>query len=78
MDMKLSISLPDEAIAALDRFVSEAGLASRSAGLHVAIRRLPDRELQRQYAEAYDEWEASGDAALWESTVGDGITREAW
>lgn len=72
--MKLSVSLTKEDVALLDRYVAAAGLESRSAGLHHAIRRLTDPEMEQAYAAAWDEWEATGDAASWESTVGDGLT----
>jgi hypothetical protein len=38
---------------------------------------LGDPELDDAYAEAWDEWEASGDAAAWESTVDDGLVDAA-
>lgn len=36
------------------------------------------RRLRAQYAAAYEEWEASGEAALWDVTVGDGLEDEDW
>ena len=38
--MKLSVSLPEEDVAALDAYARAAGLPSRSAALHHAIRLL--------------------------------------
>ncbi|MEU6245913.1 hypothetical protein [Glycomyces sp. NPDC047010] len=35
-----------------------------------------DAELKEQYKEAWDEWFASEDAGLWDSTVGDGLEDE--
>ncbi|MFC3492039.1 hypothetical protein [Glycomyces rhizosphaerae] len=32
-----------------------------------------EEELREQYKEAMDEWDASNDAELWESTIGDGL-----
>ncbi|NLT28933.1 MAG: ribbon-helix-helix protein, CopG family [Propionibacterium sp.] len=75
--MKLSVSLSEEDLAALDRHVSQAGLGSRSAGIQDAIRRLPDRGLQDAYAEAWEEWQASDDGAHWENLVPDGLTDAA-
>ena len=43
--MKLSVSLPDEDVATLDRYVTEEGLPSRSAALQQAIHHLRDRRL---------------------------------
>lgn len=71
--MKLSISLPDEDVAILDRFAKDAGLESRSAAVQHAIRMLGDPQLEADYATAWDEWEASGDFTAWESTSGDGL-----
>lgn len=72
--MKLSVSLTEDDLIALDRFVEQAGLGSRSAGIQQAIRRLGDADLEDAYAAAWQEWEASGDAELWDVTSGDGLT----
>lgn len=72
--MKLSVSLSDSDLATLDRYVDQAGARSRSAAIQQAIRLLPDPRLEAQYAEAAIEWEESGDAALWDTTVGDGLS----
>ena len=71
--LKLSISLPESDVAALDRYAESAGLDSRSAAIRHAISLLSDRELQDDYADAFDEWEASGDAEAWGLTVADGL-----
>lgn len=39
-------------------------------------KRPSDEELGDQYEAAMEEWYASEDAALWESTIGDGIEDE--
>ncbi|WP_022926033.1 ribbon-helix-helix domain-containing protein [Serinicoccus marinus] len=70
--MKVSISLSAEDLGALDRYARQAGLASRSAAVQAAIRRLPDAEIENDYAQAWDEW-AKGDGGRWESVVGDGL-----
>ena len=71
--MKLSISLSEDDVAILDRFAKDTGLESRSAAVQRAIRMLGDPQLEADYATAWDEWEASGDFADWESTTGDGL-----
>lgn len=71
--MKLSVSLSEEDVASLDRYARAAGLKSRSAAIQQAIRLLGDPELEQDYAAAWDEWEASGDAEAWETTSGDGL-----
>ncbi len=75
--MKLSVSLPEEDVAILDEFARTAGLASRSAALHHAVRMLRLPELEQDYAAAWQEWEASGDEASWSVTTADGITDAA-
>lgn len=71
--MKLSISLPDEDVEFLDAFVATCGLPSRSAAVHKAVRLLADADLGAEYAEAWGEWTASGEAQLWEATITDGL-----
>lgn len=68
--MKLSISLPDDDVAVLDRYAEAAGLSSRSAAIQQAIRMLGDPELDDAYAAAWEEWETSGDADAWRNTCG--------
>jgi len=75
--VKLSISLSEEDVAALDRYVQAAGVPSRSAAIQHAIRMLQDPELEDAYAAAWDEWQASGDATAWEVTTADGLADAA-
>jgi Arc/MetJ-type ribon-helix-helix transcriptional regulator len=73
--MKVSISLPDEDVEFLDHYTKERGLESRSAALQKAVRLLRSAELAAEYAAAWEEFDPEGEAALWETTVGDGIER---
>ena len=75
--MKLSVSLPDEDVAVLDEFARAAGLPSRSAAVHHAVRMLRLRELEQDYEAAWNEWEASGDHAAWSVTLTEGIADAA-
>lgn len=75
--MKLSISLPAEDVAALDRYAKAAGITTRSAAVQRAIRLLAQPDLDDAYALAWQEWEASGDAVAWERTSGDGLVDAA-
>lgn len=75
--MKLSISLSDEDVAALDRYARAAGITSRSAAIQRAIRLLNRPDLDDAYAAAWDEWEASGDATAWEQATADGLIDSA-
>lgn len=70
----MSISLSADDLALLDEHVRQAGLPSRSAAVQEAVRLLRHGDLEEQYAQAWDEWGASGDRAAWEGTVGDGLT----
>ena len=72
--MKLSISVPAADVQVLDEFARSTGLPSRSAAVQYAIRllRLPD--LERDYAAAWADWEASGDNDAWATTSSDGLT----
>lgn len=71
--VKLSVSLSESEVAALDKFAQAAGLKSRSAAIQQAIKLLGDPELEDAYAAAWQEWEASGDAQAWEATAADGL-----
>jgi len=75
--MKISVSLPDEDLAILDEFARVAGLSSRSAAVHHAVRMLRFPELEQDYEAAWTEWEASGDHAAWSVTEADGIADAA-
>ncbi|HEY8789196.1 MAG TPA: ribbon-helix-helix domain-containing protein [Actinopolymorphaceae bacterium] len=67
------MSLPEEDVAVLDEYARTSGLPSRSAALQHAIQLLRHADLDQDYASAWDEWEASGDQALWEATAADGL-----
>jgi Arc/MetJ-type ribon-helix-helix transcriptional regulator len=71
--MKVSVSLPGEDIQFLEEYAKEQGLESRSAALHRAIRLLRTAELSGTYEAAWDEWTATDEGNLWESTTGDGL-----
>ncbi len=72
--MKLSVSLSEQDLATLDKYVSSAGLASRSAGIQRAIGLLDDGDREQDYADAWQEWADSGEADAWEAVNGDGLT----
>jgi Arc/MetJ-type ribon-helix-helix transcriptional regulator len=70
--MKVSVSLPDDDVEFLDTYATRGGFASRSAVLHKAVRLLRASELGVAYENAWAEWDATDDGALWEATTGDG------
>lgn len=71
--MKVSVSLPDEDVEYLDTYARERGIESRSAVLHRAVRLLRASELSADYEAAWREWDTSGEADVWDTTVGDGL-----
>jgi Arc/MetJ-type ribon-helix-helix transcriptional regulator len=71
--MKISVSLPDEDVEFLDRQARGLGMGSRSAVVQKAIRLMRAVELGPDYARAWEEWAADGEAVAWEGVVGDGI-----
>ena len=71
--MKLSISLSEADVAALDEHVRAAGLPSRSAAVQRAIRLLTHGQLEQDYAAAWQEWDESGDREVWEGVSADGL-----
>ena len=71
--MKISVSLPDDDVAFLDDYARATETASRSAALHEAIVLLRTAHLMGDYAQAFDEWIDSGEAAVWDAVVSDGL-----
>lgn len=71
--VKLSVSLSEGEVEALDKYARAAGLKSRSAALQQAIRLLGDPELQSAYEAAWQEWDSSEDAQAWDGLVADGL-----
>ncbi len=72
--MKLSVSLPEEDVVLLDEHVRKSGLRSRSAAVHQAIGLLRQSGLDAAYADAWSEWESSGEREVWEITATDGLS----
>ena len=73
MSMKISISLPDEDVLFLDEYAEDQGYSSRSAVVLTAVRILRSSKLGDAYADAWEQWEASGEADVWEATTSDGL-----
>lgn len=70
--MKVSVSLPDDDVEFLDTYAERAGIASRSAVLHKAVRLLRASELGAAYEDAWTDWDVSGEQSLWDPTAADG------
>jgi Arc/MetJ-type ribon-helix-helix transcriptional regulator len=71
--MKISVSLPAEDVEFLDNYAEAQGFGSRSAVVHTAVRMLRSSKLGDAYADAWREWEESGEAELWDRTASDGL-----
>ena len=67
------MSLPEEDVEFLDSYAHTQGYPSRSAALHKAVRLLRAAELSDAYEDAWTEWAAADEAALWEAATGDGV-----
>lgn len=75
--MKMSVSLPEEDVEFLDLYAREHEIGSRSAALQHAVGLLKAAQLGDDYAEAWHEWESSGEADVWEPVVADGVAAHA-
>jgi antitoxin MazE9 len=73
--MKVSLSIPSADIEFLDSYAHEHGIESRSAAAQRAIALLRASELGDAYELAWEEWEQSSEAEVWEPTAADGLTR---
>ena len=71
--MKISISLPDDDIRFLDEYAQVQGYNSRSAVVLTAVRILRSSKLGDAYADAWAQWEDSGEADAWNRTAHDGL-----
>jgi len=74
LGMKISVSLPDEDVDFLDSYAENQGYKSRSAVVHTAVRMLRSSKLGDAYADAWQEWEDSGEAEIWDRAASDGLT----
>jgi Arc/MetJ-type ribon-helix-helix transcriptional regulator len=71
--VKLSISLSETDVAALDEYLRSSGLPSRSAAVQRAIRLLRHEYLEQDYAAAWQSWDGSDEAVAWDTTTHDGL-----
>jgi Arc/MetJ-type ribon-helix-helix transcriptional regulator len=71
--VKISVSLPDEDVEFVDRYLRQHRSASRSSVIHQAITMLREAGLENAYADAWGEWEADGEAEMWDLTAPDGV-----
>lgn len=78
MKMMMSVRVDEQLAGFLERYQKSHGLKSRSEALEAAIRALRDKALEQEYALAMDEWDVSGEAEVWDTATGDGLTDETW
>lgn len=71
---KISVSLELPLLNFLATYQETHQVRSKSEVVAHALILLRERELEGQYAEALSEWQASGDAELWDGVAGDGLT----
>ncbi|MCI0156254.1 antitoxin [Leifsonia shinshuensis] len=71
--MKLSVSLSDDDLVYLDKIAADMR-GNRSAAIHRLLRVQRELDAEDAYAQAFDEWENSGEEALWDSTASDGLS----
>ncbi|MEU4802605.1 ribbon-helix-helix domain-containing protein [Actinosynnema sp. NPDC023587] len=71
--MKISVSLPEEDVEFVDHYLVQHRGASRSSVIQRAIALLREAGLENAYAQAWDEWEADGEAEMWDVTTPDGV-----
>lgn len=71
--MKLSVSLPEEDVEFLDTYTESQGYSSRSAALHQAVAMLRSGQLAGAYEDAWNSWDVSGEAEVWDVTTADGL-----
>ncbi|MEU5160210.1 ribbon-helix-helix domain-containing protein [Streptomyces sp. NPDC020875] len=72
--MKISVSLPEGDVAFLDEYAAATAADSRSAVIHTAIELLRASELERDYAQAWQDWEQDETVADWDLVTGDGLS----
>ncbi len=65
--MKVTVNVSEADLEFVDAFARRHGLPTRSSVLIRAIRLLRDPELERDYVEAWDEWEQAGESEAWDA-----------
>jgi hypothetical protein len=73
--MKVSLSIPSVDVEFLDGYAHKHRIESRSAAVQRAIALLRASELGDAYELAWQEWDESGEAELWEPIAGDVLPR---
>ena len=74
MTTKLSITLPDDTLKALDSLIEERKIPSRSAAIQAAIKQYITPDLWDPYARAMQEWDDEAENVIWGTVAGDGVS----
>ena len=74
MTTKLSITLPDDTLKALDSLIEERKIPSRSAAIQAAVKQYITPDLRDAYARAMQEWDDEAENVIWGTVAGDGIS----
>lgn len=74
MTTKLSITLPDDTLKALDSLIEERKIPSRSAAIQAAIKQYITPDLRDAYARAMQEWDDEAENVIWGTVAGDGVS----
>lgn len=73
MTVKLSVSLSDDDLVYLDKIAADMK-GNRSAAIHRLLRIQRELDAEDAYAQAFDEWEGSGEESIWDGTTRDGLS----
>jgi Arc/MetJ-type ribon-helix-helix transcriptional regulator len=74
--IKLSVSVAHQLAQFIERYQATHRVSTKSEVVERALELLQKSELKQQYAQAYREWAESGEAELWDITVGDGLDEQ--
>ena len=74
MTTKLSITLPDDTLKALDSLIEERKIPSRSAAIQAAVKQYITPDLRDAYARAMQEWDDEAENVIWGTVAGDGVS----
>ncbi|PTA66377.1 type II toxin-antitoxin system ParD family antitoxin [Deinococcus arcticus] len=73
---KMSVSLESTLIEFVMHYQKAHQIRSKSEVIARALTLLREHELETQYAAALEEWQASGEADLWDAVTSDGLNGE--
>jgi len=73
---KLSVSLDGALVDFVSQYQKSHQIRSKSEVVARALTLLREHELETQYTDALEEWQASGEADLWDAVTSDGLGGE--